>query len=87
MGKPDIDIKLDDLVLRSDEHILDDKEPVEEEEKVVVEEALQVRRNKLLDYASRGFKTLEDAYMFTQTDTFDRLGEADKQEYIAWLNK
>lgn len=87
MGKPDIDIKLDDLVLRSDEHIIDDKEPVEEEEKVVVEEPVKVKRNKHLDYASRGFKTLEDAYMFTQTDTFDRLGEADKQEYIAWLNK
>lgn len=40
-----------------------------------------------LNYKGRGFKTLEDAVNFPNTDTFKRLGNADKQEYLNWLKK
>lgn len=86
MEKPETDIKLDDLVLK-EELKEEPKEEVKEEVKVVVEEPIKVKRNKHLNYTSRGFATLEDAYAYIETDAFEHLGEADKQEYITWLNK
>lgn len=43
--------------------------------------------NGEIDYKSRGFKTLEDCVNFPRTDTFKRLGNADKEEFIKWLEK
>lgn len=43
--------------------------------------------NGEIDYKSRGFKTLEDCVNFPKTDTFKRLGNADKEEFIKWLEK
>ena len=43
--------------------------------------------NGEIDYKSRGFKTLEDCINFPKTDTFKRLGNADKEEFIKWLEK
>lgn len=43
--------------------------------------------NGEIDYKSRGFETLEDCVNFPRTDTFKRLGNADKEEFIKWLEK
>ena len=43
--------------------------------------------NGEIDYKSRGFETLEDCVNFPKTDTFKRLGNADKEEFIKWLEK
>ena len=43
--------------------------------------------NGEIDYKSRGFETLEDCVNFPKTDTFKRLGNADKEEFIKWLKK
>lgn len=43
--------------------------------------------NGEIDYKSRGFETLEDCINFPKTDTFKRLGNADKEEFIKWLEK
>lgn len=43
--------------------------------------------NGEIDYKSRGFETLEDCVNFPRTDTFKRLGNADKEEFIKWLKK
>ena len=43
--------------------------------------------NGEIDYKSRGFETLEDCVNFPKTDTFKRLGNADKEEFKKWLKK
>lgn len=43
--------------------------------------------NENIDYKSRGFETLEQASEFVYTTQFIKLGQADKDEYIAWLRK
>lgn len=60
-----------------------DTEDVEKPEDVI--EIIEVKHE--LDYEGRGFKTLEDAVNFPNTDTFKKLGNADKQEYLNWLKK
>ncbi len=39
-----------------------------------------------LNYIGRGFNSLEEAEDFVNTKVFARLGEADKNEYLNWLN-
>lgn len=56
----------------------------------IVEESLDLEEEKIvhnstLDYRSRGFKTEKDARNFVKTDYFKNLGEADKEEFMAWL--
>ena len=63
-------------------------EPIVEEEKlepIVEEEKLEY--NKKLDYASRGFNSLEEAINFVNSDRFKNWGEADKAEHLDWLKK
>lgn len=43
--------------------------------------------NSEIDYIGRGFNSLEDAVEFVNTDVFSRLGKADRDEYLNWLNK
>lgn len=50
-----------------------------------IEEVREI--NGEIDYKSRGFETLEDCVNFPKTDTFKRLGNADKEEFIKWLEK
>lgn len=65
---------------------------VEEVVSEIVEESIEntveeIVKNKKLDYASRGFKSLDAAYDFVNTDKFANLGDADKIEFINWLKK
>ena len=48
---------------------------------------VKIKPKKNLNYAGRGFKTLEDAINFPNTKTFKALGDADKKEYLKWLMK
>lgn len=65
------------------EEINDDFKMKETEDEEVTEE---VEYNEV-DYASRGFKSLDDAILFMDTPYFKGLGEADKNEYRNWLIK
>lgn len=47
----------------------------------------EVKYNENIDYKSRGFDTLEQAIGFVNTIQFSKLGQADKNEYLAWLKK
>ena len=65
---------------------------VEEVVSEIVEESIEktveeIVKNKKLDYASRGFKSLDAAYDFVNTERFANLGDADKIEFINWLKK
>lgn len=59
---------------------------LEETEDEEVTETEVVDYNEV-DYASRGFKSLDDAILFMETPYFKGLGEADKNEYRNWLIK
>lgn len=67
----------------TEEEINDDFKMEETEDEEVTEE---VEYNEV-DYASRGFKSLDDAILFMDTPYFKGLGEADKNEYRNWLIK
>ena len=43
------------------------------------------KTNEKVDYKSRGFNTIEEAYAFVETKYFKGLGEADQEEFIKWL--
>lgn len=51
-----------------------------------IEESKDVEYNDV-DFKGRGFKTLKDAIKFLDSPVFERLGEADKEEYKKWLIK
>lgn len=53
--------------------------PVLEKNKVV--------KTQEIDFIGRGFRTIEEANEFVNTEIFARLGKADQAEYINWLNK
>ena len=59
----------------------------EYEMKVEDEEVTEGVEYNEVDYASRGFKSLDDAILFMDTPYFKGLGEADKNEYRNWLIK
>lgn len=60
-------------------------------EKTKVEETksdkIEVVEYNDVDYAGRGFKSLEDAIDFMETPYFKGLGESEKIEYHNWLIK
>lgn len=53
--------------------------------KNIIEETIKINSDKTVDYVNRGFKTLEEAYNFVETEYFKNLGKADQEEYIDWL--
>jgi len=60
------------------------------EEKETKNESLEegnIVHKSTLNYRSRGFATEKDARNFIKTDYFKKLGEADKEEFMAWLEK
>ena len=67
----------------TEEEINDDFKMEEPEDEEVTEGA----EYNEVDYASRGFKSLDDAILFMDTHYFKGLGEADKNEYRNWLIK
>ncbi|MBR5795059.1 MAG: hypothetical protein IKY26_02810 [Erysipelotrichaceae bacterium] len=40
-----------------------------------------------VNYAGRGFNSLEDAIEYMNSETFNNLGDADKNEFKKWLIK
>ena len=76
------------IVLEAEEQ----EKTVEEVVSEIVEESVEetkeeLVRNENLNYASRGFKSLEAAYDFVNTEIFANLGDADKIEFMNWLQK
>lgn len=59
----------------------------EDDTKENLEEKNKNTHISILDYRSRGFETEDDARNFINTEYFKNLGEADKKEFIAWLEK
>lgn len=76
------------IVLEAEEQEKTVEEVVSEIVEESVEETLErMVRNENLDYASRGFESLEAAYDFVNTERFANLGDADKIEFVNWLQK
>ena len=76
------------IVLEAEEQDKTVEEVVSEIVEESIEETVEeMVRNENLDYASRGFKSLEAAYDFVNTEKFANLGDADKIEFINWLQK
>lgn len=72
----------------SEEIVHVEEQPEIEEVKEEVEEVIEeVFKCDGLDYAGRGFKSLEAAYDFVNTERFANLGDADKAEFMNWLKK
>ena len=76
------------IVLEAEEQ----EKTVEEVVSEIVEESIdetkeELVRNENLDYSGRGFKSLDDAYNFIDTERFANLGDADKIEFMNWLQK
>jgi hypothetical protein len=80
----------------SNEEISEEQEVETETEETVVQEVAKPvvteekpnsvkRNNKNIDYASRGFSSIEEALSFPDTDYFKGLGKEDKEEYLNWL--
>lgn len=72
----------------SDEVVYTEEQPEIVEEVEVVEDVIEevVKRDDL-DYKARGFKSLDAAYDFVNTERFANLGDADKAEFMNWLQK
>lgn len=51
----------------------------------VEEKPIIIEDKKDLDFRSRGFETLDQAYDFINTYYFKHLGKADQDEYMNWL--
>lgn len=78
----DVETIVNEIVEESKEN--DVQENLDEKESLDLEEE-KIVHNSTLDYRSRGFKTEKDARNFVKTDYFKNLGEADKEEFMAWL--
>ena len=81
---------LNEVIQANEESKEDDVQENLEIKKDTKKESLSLEKNKIvqkstLNYSSRGFKTEKDARDFINTDYFKNLGEADKKEYLAWL--
>lgn len=83
------DINTEEVEKEMFNEILENTEEVEKEMKVETKEKPKANKGKKndLDYEARGFKTLEEACNFVNTDIFKNLGRADREEYLKWLNK
>lgn len=76
------------IVLEAEEQNKTVEEVVSEIVEESIEETIEeMVRNENLDYAGRGFKSLEAAYDFVNTERFANLGDADKIEFVNWLQK
>lgn len=83
--KNELDLTINEEEQENEETLVEETDTEEKEE---IEEEIEIKEvNKTVDYKGRGFKTLEDAIDFPNTETFKRLGDADKQEYLRWLEK
>ena len=82
--------------MNSDEEISEEQEVETETEETVVQEVVKPitteekpnsvkRNNKNINYAARGFSSIEEALSFPDTDYFEGLGKEDKEEYLNWL--
>lgn len=92
------DVKIDDIevtaigeipniVTVSEDYKTEISEEIKNEE-VITEIVEEIKvPNKNLDYSGRGFKSLDDAYNFIKTERFANLGDADKAEFMNWLEK
>lgn len=76
--------------------VIVDKDEIEIEPEAIDAEVKDIEKdevievvtyNKEINYAGRGFRCLDDAINFPKTKTFKALGDADKQEYLRWLEK
>lgn len=87
--KNELDLTITDEEKEEKEEQENTEELVEgtDTEEKEIEEIKPVDVDKSIDYKGRGFKTLEDAINFPNTETFKRLGNADKEEYLNWLKK
>lgn len=52
----------------------------------MVEETKGLQYNNV-NYSGRGFNSLEDAIEYMNSETFNNLGDADKNEFRKWLIK
>lgn len=65
-----------------------DEEPTQEVVKPITTEEKPnsvKRNNKNINYAARGFSSIEEALSFPDTDYFKGLGKEDREEYLNWL--
>jgi hypothetical protein len=53
----------------------------------VADSSEEIEEKVEVNYKGRGFKTYEECVNFVNTEKFKRLGVADQEEFIAWLNK
>lgn len=78
------EVKVDDVI----NEILDEaKEANPSEAKPKRNTYSGKNRKSDLNYTGRGFTTLDDAINFVKTEKFKKLGKADQEEYLNWLNK
>lgn len=85
--KNEFEMNVDNETVKDEEVTETEKDfKLEETEDEEVTETEVVDYNEV-DYASRGFKSLDDAILFMETPYFKGLGEADKNEYRNWLIK
>jgi hypothetical protein len=55
------------------------------EEKTEEKSTMTIKNVKQLDYAGRGFKSIDEAFAFVDTEYFKGLGKEDQEEFINWL--
>lgn len=77
------------------EEVVDINKDIQEEE-IVVDETISTEKTeekttmtienvKQLDYAGRGFTSIDEAFAFIDTKYFKGLGKEDQEEFINWL--
>ena len=64
---------------KSEENVNDEVEKTEEKSTMTIENVKQ------LDYAGRGFTSIDEAFAFVDTKYFKGLGKEDQEEFINWL--
>ena len=72
-----------DLFERNEENINNEVEKTEE--KTEEKSTMTINNVEHLDYSSRGFKSIDEAFAFIDTPYFKGLGKADQEEFINWL--
>lgn len=93
MGKAkEKEIKLDEIETEELEN-----EVVEENETTEIEETEEVEDNEEatgiddeiseIDFASRGFESMNAAYEYAKSDFFKKLGKEEQDEFNEWLKK
>lgn len=92
----EIDEKVEDTMKSVDVKSEEKKDIVEEEsknvEKVLGESSVELKaedQNEVINshFPTRGFLTYKDAVKFSQRPQFEKLGNADQNEFLDWLDK